>query len=628
MNSNHPASNELGRPSATAASDDDADDDDPWNEALFHSCISATGFQAESDAINFNRESQTNSEDDNVGGFRISNEDSKSDADDIAAAPNEEQPLRDAVESTNESSRSHSSSSWNHLPPKDAAQTAKVNSINFDRNRTCLILSTSRGVRIRTLKSLHHDDATNDERGIFDIAFRGGVTYAQFLPAASLLAMIPPNSPRCCFLYDVENATNALAALPMSAAVKRVEFTTKVLVCVTADGRLHVFRMNHDTDRTKEHGRPDDVTTPLWIQTLNILHPSDSLRNITRGTNIFFSGAYFDLSPHESEPYLVCKSFNGTPGTIRVYDPTRVTEVEISSPTCANSSLHSGDGISAAASASSRTHSASAAVPTRVRRRCHLHATIDAHEHPVARMLIGSGGGRSSFLATASARGTAIRVFGLPHGEQLWEWHRGSRSCQILSLAWNGPGDRLVSYGSSGTVHVFEWNRQQPKKNGQPFSRLEQSHGDVRDFEEVKEDRTPTRSTNHTTGLGATSDSQSDKPLYKRIGASIRRHTVGGNNAATPLKKRSFAKLKYPHTGSMGAQQQQHLIVALLDKQDSTFISGSSNTSESSREDTVVTCTLTGELRQYSVKLDGSFKVTDMEDVLFGGANNVSPPQT
>jgi WD40 repeat protein len=332
------------------------------------------------------------------------------------------------------------------------------------------------------------------------------------------------------------------------------------------------------------------------------MHPLDSVRNISRGQKIFFSGSYFDLSPNEDECYLVCKSFNGTAGTIRVYDPTNITEVEVSSM---NASVNSG-GISTTASGHS------GGVKKKIRRRCHLHTTIDAHEHPVTRMLIGNGSS-SSFVATASSKGTTIRVFGLPHGHQLYEWHRGSRSCQILSLSWNGLGDRLVSHGSSNTIHVFEWNNLQHKKKGE-LTGLEHSHADARDFEEVRENINAIDTTNNDAGAGL--ESISEKPLFKRIGATIRRHTVGSSAPTAPLKHRSFAKMKYHSTGS---RDQQQLVIAMLDRHDSNVISASKN-SLSSREDTVVMCSSNGELRQYAVKLDGPTKLVQLEDVLISSA--------
>jgi hypothetical protein len=610
-------------PAAAAAAAAAPEEEDPLSEPLFHSCISASGFFADE---------TTSHEADNNKTFKSDVKSEPITATDDAAAiedgMDEEQQLVNAniisgynsnranTNGSNGNSNSSSISSWSHLPPKSSSETAKVNSINFSRDRTCLILSTSHGVRIRTLESSHYtllhnnqdttninrsstanidDSSTTNNEWIYDILFPYGATYAQLLHTTSTLAVILPNSPRCCFLYDAKNAVNPLSALPMSAAVKRVELTSTVLVCVTADGRLHVFHMNDGSDKQER---------PVWIQTLNIMHPSDSVRNITRGHNIFFSGSYFDLSPNEEEPYLVCKSFNGTAGTIRVYDPTQVSEIEVSS---GNVSVYSG--VSGAASAHSGGE-----IRKKVRRRCHLHTTIDAHEHSVTRMLTGKSSS-SSFVATASSRGTTIRVFGLPHGQQLWEWHRGSRSCQILSLSWNGLGDRLISYGSSNTIHVFQLNHEQ-KNNGVTSANLEDSHADARDFEEPHEDHNKVESTNNL--INQEFGTKPEKPLFKRIGATLRKHTLGNGNATTPLKHRSFAKLKYQSTGS---KDQQQLVVALLDRHDINVISRNA----SSREDTLVVCTLNGELRQYSVKSDRPFKLAQMEDVLFCGANLASP---
>ena len=553
-------------------------EDEPLSESLFHSCIDAEFFDSE--------EIDSQKHQDEM----------KIESNKEAAVAGIEQPrTRTSNISQNEASNSSSTSSWSHLP---APQT-KVNSITFDRERSCVILSTSHGVRIRTLDSLHYDllqtqrtSNTSDskEEWIYDIPFlQSGVTYAQFLRTKSILAVILPENPRCCILYNAaKNTNNPLAALPMSAAVKRVELTKKVLVCITADGRLHVFHMNNGNGER-----------PIWIQSLNVMHPSDTTRNISRGNHIFYSGSYFDLSPTEDECYLVCKSFNGTAGTIRVYDPTNILEVEVSNM---NASVNSG-AVSNATSARSTGEA-----HKKVRRRCHLYTTIDSHEHPVTRMVIGSSS-QSSYVATASNKGTTIRVFGLPHGQQLYEWHRGSRSCQILSLSWNGMGDRLVSYGSSNTIHVFEWNNQQQHKRNESTS-LEHSHPDARDFDDVRENIDTAGSTSMTRVMDATPN----KSLYKRIGAAIRLHTGGSNVPSTPLKHRSFVKLKYQ---SNETKDQQQLVVAVLDRHDTNVISGSMNTNLS-REDTVVMCTLNGELRQYSVKLDGTTKLVQLEDVLVG----------
>ena len=565
------------------------EDEQNISESLFYSAIDTSEFFSdEHDAMNTDEsKNESNNVENALQGASISESRVAQAQDNRSAIEN---PSRNIAHS-NEASNNRSWS-WNSI----LHNQTKVNSITFNRERTCLILSTSHGVRIRTLESIHYDlfrtqsnssnttnPNNNTEEWIYDVPFQSGATYAQLLLTSCILAVIQPISPRCCLLYNAKDAINPLAALPMSAAVKRVELTKKVLCCITADGRLHVFHMNNVQNGER----------PVWIQTLNVMHPMDSIRNISRGNNIYFAGAYFDLSPNQDDCYLVCKSFNGTAGTIRVYDPTNVTESESSM----NANIHS-------VAASTQSNGSK-----KVRRSCHLHTTIDAHEHPVIRMLISSGSS-SSFVATASTKGTTIRVFGLPSGQQLYEWHRGSRSCNIMSLSWNGLGDRLVSYGSSNTIHVFEWSGQQKKKT--EYTGLEHSHADdIRDFEEIREDTTQGDATNDRVSVES-SNASIDKQFFKRIGATIRRHTIGSNTPPTSLKHRSFAKLKYQSTETKHHQQ---LIVALLDRHDINVINGTQKV-DLSREDTIVMCSLNGKLQQYSVQSDGSTKLVQLDDML------------
>lgn len=578
------------------------EEDEHLSESLFHSCIDASEFFDTDGTADAPKQEDTEENHKIIGDAKTETSVAVNTIDEEA----QDALIMSPIPPSDGAPNSSSTSSWSHIP---TPQT-KVNSIIFNRERTCLILATSHGVRIRTLESLHYNlfqtqrtsnasnnlgtgtNSDNIDNWICDIPFESGATYAQLHHVSSILAVIPSNSPRCCFLHNPKNPSKPLAVLPMSTAIKRVELTKNVLVCITSDGKLHIFHIKDVNDGEK----------PVWIQTLSVMHRLDNSRNITRGHNIHFSGSYFDLSSTEEECYLVCKSSNGTSGTVRVYDPTKITEVQISSM---NASVNSG-----ARSAAASAHSGGASKS--IRRRCHLHTIIDAHEHPVSRMMIGSGS-NSSFVATVSSKGTVIRVFGLPNGQQLYEWHRGSRSCQILSLSWNGLGDRLVCYGSSNTIHVFHWNLRQRKNTKSPSS--ENRHRDVRDFEEVREDN----NRDNPTSPGSTHDI-SEISLYKRIGATIRHHTVGGSASSTPLKYRSFAKIKYQNTLPKNHRQ---LVVAMLDRCDKNIICQDKK-SESSREDTVVVCSSDGELRQYSVKLDGSTKLVQLEDVLVAGGEEAT----
>jgi len=511
------------------------------------------------------------------------------------------------------SSASNSNSSWSLLSESNERPT--IHSITFNRDRTCLIVSTSVGVRIRTLESIHlmsDDDNTDNNQSnnlTYDVPLLpDGATYSQLLHNTSLLVVIKPSTPRCCYLYNAKNAAFPLAALPLSAAVKRVELTRRVLAALTADGRVHVFHMaDGGGDLTQQMNDTEGrkALRPTWIQTLNIMHPSDSCRSLTRGMDIFNVGSYFDLSCEEEQPLLVCKSFNGTSGTVRVYDPTVVEEVSIINK---NSSSNVSIGSGAGSNASSWDYYQNTTPTKKKKRRVKLLSTIDAHEHSVTRMVIGSSGSQS-FLATTSSKGTTIRLFGLPRGDFLWEFHRGSRSCQFYSLAWSGSADRLVAYGSSGTVHVFSWSKE---KDVHVDETSNTDHLEEGDFQHVTDSSTRSGSSFHTP------KKTSEKPLLRRIGASIRQPKKA--TATKPLKHRSFAKLKYkpptasPTNSKKRNPQSQSIIVSLLDRRNDGGTIDKNDLAQN--EGALVMCSIDGELRQYSVTNEGHIQLAQLEDVL------------
>jgi len=506
-----------------------------------------------------------------------------------------------------------SNSSWSLLSESNERPT--IHSITFNRDRTCLVVSTSVGVRIRTLESIHlmNDDNTdynqsNNLTYAYDVPLLpDGATYCQILHNTSLIVVIKPSTPRCCYLYNAKNAAFPLAALPLSAAVKRVELTRRVLAALTGDGRVHVFHMaDGGGDLTQEMNDAEGrkALRPTWVQTLNIMHPTDSCRSLSRGLDIFNVGSYFDLSCEEEQPLLVCKSFNGTSGTVRVYDPTVVEEISIINKNSSNVSVGSGTG----SNASSWDYYQNTTPTRKKKRRINLLSTINAHEHPVTRMVIGSSGSQS-FLATTSSKGTTIRLFGLPRGDFLWEFHRGSRSCQFYSLAWSGNADRLVAYGSSGTVHVFSWPKEKDVHVDEKSNNDQTAEGD---FQHVANSSTRNENPFHTP------KKTSEKPLLRRIGASIRQPKKA--TATKPLKHRSFAKLKYkpptasPSNSKKQKPQSQPIIVSLLDRRNDSGTIDKNDLAH--KEDTLVMCSMDGELRQYSLTNEGYLQLAQLEDIL------------
>jgi hypothetical protein len=558
-------------------------DEDDASSSLFHSCMTSA---TDSDTPGGDEVGDNAIEND--AGVRTAVAHSLPQSTDMLQSPSGD-------DSAIKPSSTSSNSSWSVIAERERP-TAR--SITFNRDRTCLIVCTSIGVRVRTLESLElsiqnlnvdDENISNDQsRLVHDVVLLpDGATYAQLLQNTSLLAVVKPSSPRCCYLYNAKNSSSSLAALPLSAAVKRVELQRKVLAAMTVDLRLHVFHLTYS-------GAADtNALRPTLITTLNIMHPSDSPRNVTRGMDGFNAGSYFDLSPNEDQPYLICKSFNGSPGTVRVYDPTIVKE--LSNVAGCNASIGSG---SAPSTASSWDKYDTPPAASKVKHRIQFITSIDAHDHSVTRMLI--GGDRKTqqtYIATASSKGTAIRVFGLPQGSLLWEWHRGSRPCQIYSISWNGAADRLVTYGSSGTIHVFDW-----QKEKRPDSADEDDVAEGRDFEKVHDYEGPRV-------LDKKMPSACDStPLFQRIGSKFKRHAGNANSSSS--KHRSSTKLKYkPPPSSANAARSQTLVLSFLSSSSKDRIIDAVD-----QEDVLVLCSMDCELRRYSVKK--SIELTRIEDVL------------
>ncbi|XP_049626812.1 LOW QUALITY PROTEIN: WD repeat domain phosphoinositide-interacting protein 2-like [Suncus etruscus] len=93
----------------------------------------------------------------------------------------------------------------------------------------------------------------------------------------------------------------------------------------------------------------------------------------------------------------------------------------------------------------------------------HLRAstTLLAHDSPVAALAFDLNGTK---LATASEKGTVIRVFSIPEGQKLHEFRRGLKRCvAIYSLAFSSDGAFLASSSNTETVHVFKLQSEEEK---------------------------------------------------------------------------------------------------------------------------------------------------------------------
>jgi len=87
---------------------------------------------------------------------------------------------------------------------------------------------------------------------------------------------------------------------------------------------------------------------------------------------------------------------------------------------------------------------------------------IQAHKSPIAHIAINSAG---TLLATASDKGTVIRVFAIPSAEKLYQFRRGTREAKIHSISFNAVSTLLAVSSATDTVHIFRLNGQKGGDN-------------------------------------------------------------------------------------------------------------------------------------------------------------------
>ncbi|XGW05036.1 hypothetical protein V3C99_015872 [Haemonchus contortus] len=100
--------------------------------------------------------------------------------------------------------------------------------------------------------------------------------------------------------------------------------------------------------------------------------------------------------------------------------------------------------------------------------------TFTAHDGPLACLKFNADG---TMIATASIKGTVIRVYSVPQGTRLFEFRRGmSRCVTIYSLAFSADSTYLCSSSNTETVHVFKLEKPEDQEKKQE-STTESSSG-------------------------------------------------------------------------------------------------------------------------------------------------------
>ncbi|CAO3682848.1 unnamed protein product [Umbelopsis vinacea] len=105
---------------------------------------------------------------------------------------------------------------------------------------------------------------------------------------------------------------------------------------------------------------------------------------------------------------------------------------------------------------------------------------VQAHKSPVSCIAMNSDG---TLLATASDKGTVIRVFTIPDSRKVFQFRRGSYPTKIYSISFNLVSSLLCVSSATETVHIFKLSADGPQGSnanrwgGNNSSREEDSRG-------------------------------------------------------------------------------------------------------------------------------------------------------
>ena len=87
--------------------------------------------------------------------------------------------------------------------------------------------------------------------------------------------------------------------------------------------------------------------------------------------------------------------------------------------------------------------------------------TVRAHSSTLSILVLNYDG---SLMATASEKGTLIRIFSTKTGKMLQELRRGSENVVLFSVDFHFQDDWLACISDSGTLHIFNLLKQGEKQ--------------------------------------------------------------------------------------------------------------------------------------------------------------------
>lgn len=185
---------------------------------------------------------------------------------------------------------------------------------------------------------------------------------------------------------------------------------------------------------------------------------------------------------------------------------------------------------------------------------------VEAHKSPLSSVTLNSEG---TLLATASDKGTIIRVFSVPDAHKLYQFRRGSMPARIFSMSFNTTSTLLCVSSATETVHIFKLGHQgsagarpgSPSSPGRPFSPM--NDRGITEGSEVRDEDQDSNLSSEATDFSNRKPNGSFMGIIRRTSQNVSNtfaSTVGGYlpKGVTEMWEpdRDFAWIRIPKNGS------------------------------------------------------------------------------
>lgn len=291
--------------------------------------------------------------------------------------------------------------------PSASPSGASVNYITFNQNASCVAIGVSNGYKIYSLKPVFSKcilTRREDSVGLVEML------YCTSLVALVALGNEPGALPRKLKVVNTKS-NSIICELVFPSAILAVKMSRSRMV-VLLDDQIYIYD----------------------ILSMRLLHTIETSPNVNRLCTLS------DDSPAQNGRALL--AYPSPPKTIP-HDSLLVNGINT------NGGLNSvQNNVLSVSNAANRVGDVIIFDLASLRPM----AVIEAHKSGLAAMCLSSNG---LLLATASNKGTIVRVFNVHSGEKLYQFRRGTYPTRIYSLAFSADNNYVVATSASETVHIF-----------------------------------------------------------------------------------------------------------------------------------------------------------------------------